>query len=84
MDFSKELPTLLTKILRNGTYSKFLVLHFWSKGFTLGPTLFLLCIFLQHFSYYSYFPDVICNIAIYTDDTTLYTKFDQVLICGNN
>ena len=76
MDFSKELPTLLTKILRNGTYSKFLVLHFWSKGFTLGPTLFLLCIID--------FPDVICNIAIYTDDTTLYTKFDQVLICGNN
>ena len=22
--------------------------------------------------------DVICNIAVYTDDTTFYSKFDQV------
>ena len=36
----------------------------------LGPTLFLL--------YINDFPDdVICNIAIYTDDTTLYSKCDQ-------
>ena len=24
------------------------------------------------------FSDVICNIAIYADDTTLYSKYDQV------
>ena len=36
----------------------------------LGPTLFLL--------YINDLPDdVICNIAIYADDTTLYSKFDQ-------
>ena len=27
--------------------------------------------------------DLICNIAIYTDDTTLYSKCDQHLICGS-
>ena len=37
----------------------------------LGPTLFLL--------YLNDFPDdVICDIAIYADDTTVYSK------CGNN
>ena len=36
----------------------------------LGPTLFLL--------YINDFPDdVICNIAIYADDTTVYSKCDQ-------
>ena len=34
-----------------------------------------------HFSYYIYIndlpDDVICNIAIYDDDTTLYSKYDQ-------
>ena len=28
--------------------------------------------------------DVICDIAIYADDTTLFSKCDQALICGNN
>ena len=38
--------------------------------FILGPTLFLL--------YINDVPDdVICNIGIYTDDTTLYSKFGQ-------
>ena len=40
------------------------------QGFILGPTLFLLSI--------NDLPnDVICNIAIYADDTTLYPKCDQ-------
>ena len=40
------------------------------EGSILGPTLFLLCINDPP-------DDVICNIAIYADDTTLYSKCDQ-------
>ena len=41
-----------------------------SQGSILGPTVFLL--------YNNDLPDdVICNIAIYADDTTLYSKCDQ-------
>ena len=40
------------------------------QGSIFGPTLFLL--------YINNFPDdVICNIAIYADDTTLYSKCNQ-------
>ena len=43
--------------------------------FLKGPFLVL------HFLYYIYIndlpKDVICNIAIYSDDTTLYSKCDQ-------
>ena len=39
-------------------------------GSILGPTLFLLYI-------NNLLDEVICNIGIYADDTTLYSKFDQ-------
>ena len=39
------------------------------QGSTLGPTLFLL--------YINDLPNVICNTAIYGDDTTLYSKCHQ-------
>ena len=40
------------------------------QGFILGPRFFLLCI--------NHLPDdVICDIANYADDTTLYCKCDQ-------
>ena len=48
------------------------------QGSILGPTLFLLYINDRP-------DDVICNNAIYANDTTLYSKCDQAyLICGNN
>ena len=40
------------------------------QGFILGPTHFLLYI-------NDFLDDVICDIGIYADDTTLYSKCDQ-------
>ena len=40
------------------------------QGSILGPTLFLLYI-------YDLLDNIICDIAIYADDTTLYSKCDQ-------
>ena len=40
------------------------------QGSILGPTLFLLCI-------NDLLDDVMCDIAIYADDTTLYSKCDR-------
>ena len=40
------------------------------QGTILGPTLYLLYI-------HDLPDDVICDIAVYADDTTIYSKFDQ-------
>ena len=55
----------------DGTSSQeYLVSAVIPQGYILGPTLFLL--------YTNDLPDdVICDIAIYADDTTLYSKCDQ-------
>ena len=58
-------------VVVDGKPSKeYLVISGVNQGSILGPTLFLLHINdLPH--------DVICNIAIYADDTTLYSKCEQ-------
>ena len=56
---------------------EYLVIAGALQGSILGPKFFLL--YINELS-----DDVICNIAIYADDTTLYSKCDQASVCGNN
>ena len=51
-----------------------------NAGAPQGPILHS-ALFLLHIND---LPDVICNIAIYADDTTLYSKSDQASDLGNN
>ena len=60
----------LQVVLEGNSAQKYPVNAGIPKGSILGPTLLLL--------YINDFPnDVICNIVIYADDTTLYSKCDQ-------
>ena len=59
----------LQVVLDGNSSQEYLVNVGVPQGFILGSTLFLL--------YINDIPDVICDIAIYADDTTLYSKCDR-------
>ena len=65
---SSFLSNRLLEVILDGKPSKVYPVNCW--GSILDPTLFLLYI-------NDLLDDVICNIAIYADDTTLYSKCDQ-------
>ena len=51
-------------------YKNIQLMREFPLGSILGPTLFLL--YINHLS-----DDVICDIAVYADDTTFYSKYDR-------
>ena len=59
-------------VILDGKWSQESSVNAWVlQGPILGPTLFLL--------YINYLPDdITCNIGVYVNDTTLYSKCDQV------
>ena len=59
----------LRVVLDGKSSQKYPVNAGFPQGSILGPTLFLL--------YINDLPYVICDIAIYADDTTIYSKSDQ-------
>ena len=67
---SSFLSNTWLQVVLDGKYSQeYPVNAGFPQGSILDPILFLL--------YMNDVPDVICNIAIYADDTTLYSNCDQ-------
>ena len=65
-----QVRCLVRVVLDGKSSQEYLVNAGVSRGSILGPTLFLL--------YMNDLPhDFICDIAVYADDTTLYSKCDQ-------
>ena len=68
--FFSQLNRHLQEVLDGTSSQEYPVTAGFPEGSILGPTLFL--------QYINDFPDdVVCDIVIYADDTTLYSKCDQ-------